>query len=275
MPKVLIIEDEAAILEGLKDNLEGEGYKVSTASDGKKGLEKALKENVDIVLLDVMLPGMGGFDVCKGIKSKKLTLPIVMLTAKTKEADKVMGLELLRGLGFSLLETLIGNLAQRFQHPVIGLQHPRFRMGSHDGLLIELRAITHKHTLLPGYLLQPLRRRTHLFLVFQLHPGSVEPIHCSVDLIATGIDHGCHPRMGPAKTIGECLECRNTDTGFVEALAKSLHGSYPDAQAGKGTWAVGHRKTVHLLELELVLIQQKVDQVKYFFCVLKGSLHHQ
>jgi len=94
VPRVLIIEDETAIMEGLKDNLEGEGYKVSTASDGKKGLEKALKENVNIVLLDVMLPGMSGFDICKEIKSKKLTLPIIMLTAKAKEADKIMGLEL-------------------------------------------------------------------------------------------------------------------------------------------------------------------------------------
>jgi len=94
MPKVLIVEDEAAILTGLKDNLEGEGYRVSTASDGKNGLDKALKENVDIVLLDIMLPGMSGFDICKEIKSKKLTLPIVMLTAKAEEADKIMGLEL-------------------------------------------------------------------------------------------------------------------------------------------------------------------------------------
>jgi len=94
MPKVLIIEDEPAILKGLKDNLEGEGYKVSAASEGKSGLEKALKEKMDIVLLDVMLPGMSGFDICKEIKSKKITLPIIMLTAKAREADKVMGLAL-------------------------------------------------------------------------------------------------------------------------------------------------------------------------------------
>lgn len=94
MARVLIIEDEIAILNGLKDNLENEGYKVLTASDGKKGLEKAVKEDVDIVLLDIMLPGMSGFDICKEIKSKKLTLPVVMLTAKAKEADKILGLEL-------------------------------------------------------------------------------------------------------------------------------------------------------------------------------------
>jgi len=94
MQKILVVEDEISIQKGLKDNLEEEGYSVATASDGKKGLEKAIKENIDLVLLDVMLPGMTGFDICKEIKLKKLTLPIIMLTAKDKEADKILGLEL-------------------------------------------------------------------------------------------------------------------------------------------------------------------------------------
>lgn len=94
MQKILIIEDEESLVRGLKDNLKDEGYAVSAASDGKKGLEKALKENYSLVLLDIMLPGINGFDVCKKIKIKKLTLPIIMLTAKAKEADKILGLEL-------------------------------------------------------------------------------------------------------------------------------------------------------------------------------------
>jgi DNA-binding response OmpR family regulator len=94
MEKVLIIEDESSILKGLKDNLKDEGYQVSTAQDGQKGLEKALAEDVDLVLLDVMLPGMNGFDVCKSIKLKKIALPVIMLTAKSKESDKILGLEL-------------------------------------------------------------------------------------------------------------------------------------------------------------------------------------
>ena len=92
MQKILIVEDEASIRKGLKDNLEEEGYNVITEADGKKGLERAIKENVDLVLLDIMLPGMNGFDVCKEVKAKKITLPIIMLTAKAKEADKVLGL---------------------------------------------------------------------------------------------------------------------------------------------------------------------------------------
>ena len=94
MKKILVIEDEASIARGLKDNLEDEGYKVTAAKDGKIGLEKALKENLDLILLDIMLPGMNGFDICKKIKIKKIALPIIMLTAKAKEADKILGLEL-------------------------------------------------------------------------------------------------------------------------------------------------------------------------------------
>ena len=94
MQKILIIEDEISILRGLRDNLEHEGYKVSSATNGKKGLEKALKDNFSMVLLDVMLPEANGFDICKEIKTKKLALPVIMLTAKSKEADKILGLEL-------------------------------------------------------------------------------------------------------------------------------------------------------------------------------------
>lgn len=94
MKKILVIEDEVSLLKGLKDNLEDEGYSVLTAARGREGLEKALKENVNLVLLDVMLPEMSGFDICKEIKMKKIALPIIMLTAKSKEADKILGLAL-------------------------------------------------------------------------------------------------------------------------------------------------------------------------------------
>jgi len=94
MAKILVVEDESSIAKGLQDNLTSEGHDVSVASNGKEGLEKALKEKFDLVLLDVMLPGMSGFDICKQIKVKKITLPIIMLTAKAKEADKIMGLAL-------------------------------------------------------------------------------------------------------------------------------------------------------------------------------------
>ncbi|MBE7016283.1 MAG: response regulator transcription factor, partial [Ruminococcaceae bacterium] len=90
---VLIIEDEQAIVDILKFNFLKEGYKVLEALDGQSGLELALSENPDLILLDVMLPKMDGFEVCKKIREKS-SVPIIMLTAREEEVDKVLGLEL-------------------------------------------------------------------------------------------------------------------------------------------------------------------------------------
>lgn len=90
---VLIIEDEQAIVDILKFNFTKEGYNVLEAMDGQTGLELALSENPDLILLDVMLPKMDGFEVCKKIREKS-SVPIIMLTAREEEVDKVLGLEL-------------------------------------------------------------------------------------------------------------------------------------------------------------------------------------
>jgi DNA-binding response OmpR family regulator len=94
MNRILIVEDEHAMLMGLKDNLEIEGYSVDVAPDGALGLEKILKNDYDLVLLDVMLPNMSGFDVCKNARLQGIDTPIILLTAKGEEIDKVLGLEL-------------------------------------------------------------------------------------------------------------------------------------------------------------------------------------
>src|SRR5207244_5094025 len=94
MARILIVEDEPAMVAGLRDNFEFEGYDVITAPDGVAGLERALKEAPDLVILDVMMPRMSGLDVCKQLKSKRPSLPIIMLTARGQEIDKVVGLEL-------------------------------------------------------------------------------------------------------------------------------------------------------------------------------------
>lgn len=94
MSKILIVEDEMSMRIGLKDNLEFEGYAVEIAEDGAQGLEMITNENYDLVLLDVMLPKMSGFDVCKTVRSKNIKTPIIMLTAKGEEIDKVLGLEI-------------------------------------------------------------------------------------------------------------------------------------------------------------------------------------
>ncbi|HVQ38692.1 MAG TPA: response regulator transcription factor [Pyrinomonadaceae bacterium] len=92
--RILIVEDEPAMVAGLRDNFEYEGYDVISAADGVAGLERALADDPDLVVLDVMMPRMSGLDVCKQLKSKKPSLPIIMLTARGQEIDKVVGLEL-------------------------------------------------------------------------------------------------------------------------------------------------------------------------------------
>jgi len=91
--KILVVDDERPIAEILKFNLDKEGYDVSLAFDGKEALDKALNESPDLIILDIMLPVMDGFDVCREIR-KSSRVPILMLTAKDSEIDKVLGLEL-------------------------------------------------------------------------------------------------------------------------------------------------------------------------------------
>lgn len=90
---ILIVEDEVAIVEILTFNLEREGYRVLAAYDGEVGVDLAKSENPDLILLDVMLPKMDGFEVCKYVR-RNMTTPIIMLTAREEEVDKVLGLEL-------------------------------------------------------------------------------------------------------------------------------------------------------------------------------------
>ncbi len=91
---VLIVDDERPIVDILKYNLEKEGYETIEAYDGAEALDMALNQNPDIILLDVMLPKMDGFEVCRKVREKKPTVPILMLTAREEEVDKVLGLEL-------------------------------------------------------------------------------------------------------------------------------------------------------------------------------------
>ena len=93
-PRILIVEDEPAMVAGLRDNFEYEGYEVISAADGVAGLERALTDSPDLVVLDVMMPRMSGLDVCKQLKAKRPSVPIIMLTARGQEIDKVVGLEL-------------------------------------------------------------------------------------------------------------------------------------------------------------------------------------
>jgi len=94
MTKILIVEDEKDMVTGLKFNLEARDYTVSAAYDGEEGYQKAVKEKPDLVILDLMLPKRNGYKVCKSLKEEFPELPIIILTAKSQEAEIVTGLEL-------------------------------------------------------------------------------------------------------------------------------------------------------------------------------------
>jgi two-component system alkaline phosphatase synthesis response regulator PhoP len=94
MQTILVVDDEPSIVTLLKFNLEQAGFEVKTASDGREGFNIAVSESLDLIVLDLMLPGMDGMEVCRQLRQEKINTPILMLTAKDDEFDKVLGLEL-------------------------------------------------------------------------------------------------------------------------------------------------------------------------------------
>lgn len=94
MESILIVEDDPSIKLGLEMNLKREGFSVISTADGEEAYQLALDRKPDLIILDVMLPGMSGFEVCKALRKQEILTPIIMLTAKTQEIDKIMGLDL-------------------------------------------------------------------------------------------------------------------------------------------------------------------------------------
>jgi len=94
MPTILVVEDEESIAEPMVENLEFEGYEVLDARDGNRGLELALSGRADLVLLDIMLPGVNGYEICRRMREEGIDIPVIMLTARGEEADKVRGLDI-------------------------------------------------------------------------------------------------------------------------------------------------------------------------------------
>lgn len=93
MATVLIVEDDPTMVRGLEDNFRMTGYDVLVARDGPQALETTLKERPDLIILDIMLPGINGYEVCSGIRERDLDMPIIMLTAKCQDGDAVLGLD--------------------------------------------------------------------------------------------------------------------------------------------------------------------------------------
>ncbi|HEY3494984.1 MAG TPA: response regulator transcription factor [Polyangiaceae bacterium] len=155
-PKILIVEDDESITLGLQMNLEAEGYSVSVAKDGEGGLACAGQEAFDLLVLDVMLPRMNGFEVVRALRSRGETLPVIMLSARGEEMDKVMGLELgaedYITKPFGLAELLArvkavlrrdGIVRRRVEQAVRAADlevNPRTREVRRDGALVELTA---------------------------------------------------------------------------------------------------------------------------------------
>ena len=94
MPRILIVDDEPEMVRGLEDNLRFEGYQTISAADGERALALALSEAPDLIVLDLMMPGLSGWDVCRTLRERGLDIPVIMLTARGEEADQVRGLEM-------------------------------------------------------------------------------------------------------------------------------------------------------------------------------------
>ncbi len=94
MPRILIVDDEPEMVRGLEDNLRFEGYQTLAASNGKEGLAQAMQGSPDLILLDIMMPELSGWDVLRALRQKGMDVPVILLTARGEEVDRVLGLEL-------------------------------------------------------------------------------------------------------------------------------------------------------------------------------------
>jgi len=92
--KILVVEDDVAIAFGLQKNLKFEGYDVLVATDGESGLERAVNDRPDLIVLDIMLPKVNGFEICETLRKKGIDIPVIFLTAKAQESDKILGLDM-------------------------------------------------------------------------------------------------------------------------------------------------------------------------------------
>ena len=173
MKKILIVEDELAILRGLKDNLEYEGYKVIEAADGEKGYCLIREQKPDLVVLDLMLPKMSGYEVCRKVREEGNTVPILMLTARGEEVDRVLGLDL--GADdyvtkpFSLPELLarIRAIFRRIQQSKSGKLPEQLKLGD---VLVDFKRFD---TLKDGKKLKLTRKEYGILRLLALREGEV------------------------------------------------------------------------------------------------------
>lgn len=171
--RILIVEDEDDLRNGLRLNLSREGYKVLESSDGADAMKRALRENPHLILLDVMLPKKSGLDVCRELRQRGIEVPIIMLTAKTEEIDRVVGLEI--GADdyvtkpFSLRE-VIARVRARLRRPTAPVRAvDRFQFGSVD---IDFRK---RQTHVRGHAVDLSMREYEILQYLIRHEGEVVP----------------------------------------------------------------------------------------------------
>lgn len=173
--KILIVEDDPHILLGLEEVLKSEGFEVSSCNRGDRALDAVAKHKPSLLVLDIMLPGLNGYDVCKQLRARKLTIPILMLTAKSQELDKVVGLDVgaddyvAKPFGVRELLARINALLRR--SGVSGAPrvetHPPFQIGS---ATIEPKTFQLKR----GKVIETLTaKELKLLQLFHDHPGEV------------------------------------------------------------------------------------------------------
>jgi DNA-binding response OmpR family regulator len=173
MASILLVEDDPDIASLLDLHLSDEGYDVDIVTEGNKGLKRALSEEYALVILDIMLPGMDGFDICREIRAEKRSLPILMLTAKTEEVDKVLGLEL--GADdyitkpFSIREVLarVKAIFRRIEYDQEAARQPEQRITIAD-LVVDPEK---RKVMLRGDTLELTNKEFDLLLLFVQHPG--------------------------------------------------------------------------------------------------------
>jgi len=171
---ILLVEDDPDIADLLELHLTDEGYDVDTVDDGDDGLERALRCTYDLIILDIMLPGTDGFDICRRLRQEKCHTPILMVTAKTEEVDKVLGLEL--GADdyitkpFSIREVLarVKAIFRRVEVDQGGQQQKEDAPIEFDGLVIEP---TKRKVTLDGNSLDLTSKEYELLLLFARNPG--------------------------------------------------------------------------------------------------------
>lgn len=227
MSRILIIDDEEDLVHLLKDSLEGKGHQVFTAYDGETGVKKARVQQPDLIILDIMMPGMDGYEVCRKIRDEVLC-PILFLSAKQSEADKLRGLAL-GGDDFLIKPFSLKELMARIEAHLRREQRAIFLNQSHQRVWIHVGKLSvdlkSRQAKIDGNDL-PLTRREFDILEFLLmHPGQVfsrEQIYEKV--------WGCDAE-GDSSTVTE----------HMKNLRAKIAAFDPDTEYISTVWGIGYR----------------------------------